>query len=66
MSADPGPKRWHEAKPGEVWALRLNDESEEILFMHGDGEFHFRNGDHVPNRLRITAGRCIWPDGVTA
>lgn len=56
-------KPWHDAKPGEVWALTV-DGKETAFTLHGD---LFRTGalwDIEQTDRHITAGRRIWPEAV--
>ena len=56
------PKPWHDAKPGEVWELRVLCGPPNPYGVSGSGEFrHAQDGDIV--RAEITDGRRIWPEG---
>ncbi|MCW2165096.1 hypothetical protein B0I12_002251 [Microbacterium hydrothermale] len=64
FDAHPGPKPWHDAVEGEVWALTLGDDTEPRGWMaEGDGTRFWRGG-HSIDRLSgsISAGRRIWPE----
>lgn len=65
---------WHEAKPGEIWVLKLNSYREDIyrcsadLPVANEDRLGFVNviGENAPGHLgmyapAITAGRRIWP-----
>ena len=66
LDAHPEPKPWHDAKPGEVWALTIGDET--FAWGVGDGvdagKFLYAGGEsNIPIRFpEITAGRRIWPE----
>jgi hypothetical protein len=57
----PEPKPWDAAKPGEVWALRFEDDSEEFAAVKYDNRWKATEGGW-PNEDLITAGRRIWPE----
>ncbi len=61
FAAHPEPKPWHDAKPGEVWAL-IVDGVEKAFTLHGDlyrtGNLH----DIEQTDGHITSGRRIWPE----
>jgi len=66
IAAHPEPKPWHDAKPGEVWALTMN--GEEWAWGVGTGvdagKFIYAGGDsNVPLTWpEITAGHRIYPE----
>lgn len=68
FAARPEPKPWHDAKPGEVWVLRVRDESEERPYTVGDTGFNGEDirGEYwgaIPLESHVfTAGRRIWPE----
>lgn len=67
LAAHPEPKPWHDAKPGEVWALKFGVSDEEVLVQAKDAFFvnlgvdrwFDTTGRRAPE---ITAGRRIWPE----
>jgi hypothetical protein len=62
FDAHPEPKPWHDAKEGEVWALRFEDDDDEFAaFKYGTRWKSTEGG--WPNEDLITAGRRIWPKG---
>ena len=62
FAAHPESKPWHDAKPGEVWELRVLCGPPNPYGVSGSGEFrHAQDGDIV--RAEITDGRRIWPEG---
>lgn len=68
----PEPKPWHDAKPGEVWVLKLRPrsitigESPETPFTLGKGDC-FKHPDYLVTPARtddgIIAGHRIYPEG---
>lgn len=70
FDAHPDPKPWHDAKPGEVWALMVH--GIELPFFRVDderGEWASRDTTYMPwapflalNAHGITDGRRIWPE----
>ncbi|MCW2287000.1 hypothetical protein EDF60_1651 [Leucobacter luti] len=69
FAADPEPKPWHDAKPGEVWALTyegveqawgvaFDGSSSRLVFACGDSRLSEKDAE-------ITAGRRIWPEVVS-
>lgn len=56
----PVKKPWHDAKPGEVWALSVDGETRTFLMTTGgyftDEHFSTLSPDC------FTAGQCIWPE----
>lgn len=63
------PKPWHEAKPGEVWALMTSRDHAEFAARACivNETASFENVGHITDRFdaddpRITAGRRIWPE----
>lgn len=72
FDAHPEPKPWHNAKPGEVWAVRFGGAEREtamrVVVMAAIPRFHPIDGpdDAMTYGLRsvdIVAGRRIWPEG---
>lgn len=76
FAAHPEPKPWHDAKPGEVWALKLDVIDAEYAYVRTDGlRVTTENGygwknltpNVAPSHMgltapTITAGRKIWPE----
>ena len=65
FDAHPETKPWHDAKPGEVWALITDESGTEYPWGVGDGgEWVYAGGEsHIPLHAPvITAGRRIWPE----
>lgn len=68
FEAHPEPKPWHDAKPGEVWALTTDAESGEHAWGvdpdYRGGRFVYIGGlSNLPtDHPDITAGRRIWPE----
>lgn len=64
FAAHPEPKPWHDAKPGEVWALTV-DGREFAGDVDSDMEVrcHERQDYIHIESTAITAGRRIWPEG---
>lgn len=72
FDAHPEPKPWHDAKPGEVWALRIaNVEGEDAYnvtedAVQGGHRLHFRCTEdgavYAVDSPSVTAGRRIWPE----
>ena len=65
FDAHPEPKPWHDAKPGELWVIRLGEEDEIGVsveaFDPGADVFQVPGGESISiTRSDITAGRCIW------
>ena len=64
FDAQEPPKPWHDAKPGEVWALELLGLEDEFLRVeyYGSRWLNARTGLVVPEAENATAGRRIWPE----
>ncbi|MEW2011515.1 hypothetical protein AB0300_18830 [Microbacterium sp. NPDC078814] len=69
FEAHPERKPWHDAKPGEVWELTLDDESEHIVFVHADRTVGGRDGVSaggayfdIDDATGIVSGRRLWPE----
>ena len=71
LDAHPDPKPWHEAKPGEVWVLEVEDETPGVpwLVKQTSSHSYFARLEAPPSALtygvrcaQITAGRRIWPE----
>ncbi|KUF05548.1 hypothetical protein [Leucobacter sp. G161] len=68
FAAHPEPRPWHDAKPGEVWVLRVRDEPEGRPYTVGDTGFTGEDirGEYwgaIPVESNVfTAGRRIWPE----
>lgn len=67
FDAHPEPKPWHDAKPGELWVIRLSDSPEIGVsvehFPPGVDVFQVPDGESISiTRPSITAGRRIWPE----
>lgn len=67
FAAHPEPKPWHDAKPGELWVIRLGEEDEIGVsvegFEAGADVFQVPGGESISiTRPSITAGRRIWPE----
>lgn len=65
FDAHPEPKPWHNAKPGEVWALTWD--GIEGVFLHAGGSWYGQGDtrvvlDHPIHDNNVTAGRRIWPE----
>lgn len=64
FDAHPDRKPWHEAQPGEVWALTVD--GREDAYIDRIGEFHPIRPSVVVSIAhdysRITEGRRIWPE----
>lgn len=73
FTAHPVSKPWHDAKPGEVWALLLDGRTGELAcwVTQGGPDFEPIYGDDVYATIargsqRITAARRIWPEASNA
>lgn len=69
FDAHPEPKPWHDAKPGDVWALTVDGE-ESAFYPSKSLDRAFTPVKPESGRtavsfdsFEITAGRRIWPDG---
>lgn len=68
FDAHPEPKPWHDAKPGELWAIRIDDEDDEIgvsveTFEPGADVFQVPDGESISiTRPSIVTGRRVWPE----
>lgn len=68
FDAHPVPKpAWHDAKPGELWVIRLGQEDEQGVmvesFEGGSDVFQVPDGESISiPRPSITSGRRIWPE----
>ena len=67
---EPEPKPWHDAKPGEVWALTYAgiEETAWVADFTWGAPPRFRQFKNLLNPIftndkHITAGRRIWPEG---
>lgn len=60
FDANPEPKPWLEAKPGEAWVL-TTDGNECVYIVEADGYFDSPHGIYGRESAYITAGRRIWP-----
>ena len=75
FDAHPEPKPWHDAKPGEVWVVRLPGWGEvQGSVVTNEKRFAMRNVDDPVKRNpftlaidddRITEGRRIWPEATS-
>jgi hypothetical protein len=71
FDAHPEPKpAWHDAKPGEVWALTTENVGDEIAARVADvnDELVFEYVASITTRIpvhdgRFTSGRRLWPEG---
>jgi hypothetical protein len=67
FDAHPEPKPWHDAKPGQVWALTLEDDdgsiTEMAAFKDGEGLWRSVLSQSVIQDPFITEGHLIWPEG---
>lgn len=64
FAAHPEPKPWHDAKPGEVWVIELEDGTECAATREHGVDFKLSYGNLMsPRDERIVAGRRIWPEG---
>lgn len=71
LAAHEPQRPWHDAKPGEIWALTVDGEEcawragsgayQGRFILAGDGSFSNLPSDHPS----ITAGRRIWPEVVS-
>lgn len=65
FAAHPLPKPWHDAKPGEVWALTDRVLERERIFVRTNNGFRSISRKNVfLDESRITAGVRIWPEAV--
>ena len=66
FAAHPEPKPWHDAQPGEVWALTHHGEDIAVQRQVGDFDHLFATLDNHRSISVIhhgtTAGRRIWPE----
>lgn len=66
FAAHPVRKPWHDAKPGEVWAVTVGgEEAIMTVFESQHGGNRFRRNDHDGTVFSLespTAGRRIWPE----
>lgn len=70
FDAHPEPKPWHDAKPGEVWAIRFEDSQREVAMRAVDaGHTRFWPIDGPDDAMTygarshaIVAARRIWPE----
>lgn len=68
FDAHPEPKPWHDAKPGEVWVITTSGRSgsdERPYTVTRYGTFDEPTFEHSITDESITAGRRIWPEGVS-
>lgn len=68
FAAHPEPKPWHDAKPGEVWVVRVTD-VDLVMTVHESnyGGLRFRLNDqegtiYALDTPSIREGRRIWPE----
>lgn len=58
----PKAKLWHNAKPGEVWAVKTkHNEQERPVFVNNDGDFENTEEYFHPEFREITSGYRVWP-----
>lgn len=74
FSSHPEPRPWHDAMPGEVWVLDVEDETPGVPYLANDSslavyftrvgasESAMTYGRHF---ALITAGRRIWPEATS-
>ena len=67
FAAHPEPKPWDAAQPGEVWALTINNDREEVFRCGETGLYQLKTGNPLGRLLscshnKVTAGRRIWPE----
>jgi hypothetical protein len=68
FNAHPEPKHeWHDAKPGELWAIRLGEDDEQGVMVEtfdaGANVFQVPDGESISiTRPSITSGRRVWPE----
>ncbi len=56
------PKPWHDAKPGEVWAIVTDNVAEEVAVQRTpNGLWQFCDGVVRDDKLPIFSARRIWP-----
>ena len=68
FATHPEPKPWDAAQPDEVWALTINNDTEEVFRCGERGLYSLKTGNPIGSLLscshnKITAGRRIWPEG---
>lgn len=68
FAAHPEPKPWRAAQPDEVWALTINNDTEEVFRCGEHGLYSLKTGNPIGSLLscgsnKITASRRIWPEG---
>lgn len=62
FAAHPKPKPWHDAKPGEVWAIVTDNVAEEVAVQRTpNGLWQFCDGVVRDDELPIESARRIWP-----
>lgn len=69
FDAHPERKPWEDAKPGEVWAITMDDGVEHDVFIHEDRVIGGRDGISaggayfdIDDGAGMTAARRIWPE----
>lgn len=65
FAANPEPKPWHDAKPGEVWVLDIKDDlgREAPAVVNGQPEFRTYLGEYFDlDSPQIVHARRIWPE----
>lgn len=64
FAAHPESKPWHDARAGEVWAVKTkHNDQERPVFVNSDGDFENAEEYFHSEFREITAGRRIWPEG---
>ncbi|MBL0245574.1 MAG: hypothetical protein IPQ22_16875 [Rhodoferax sp.] len=62
FAAHPEPKQWHDAKPGEVWAIVTENVAEEVAVQRTpNGLWQFCDGVVRGDELPIVSARRVWP-----
>lgn len=64
FAAHPEPRPWHDAKPGEVWAITTENVADEVAVQRTDtGDWQYCDGlTYRDHELKIETARRIWPE----